>query len=115
MVRCPHCGRELTKHERICFHCEQDVSKAVDEAERPSLPTPQPYQIKKDFKKYKETAKKILSRLKKQPKIEAYCVKCKKKVNINNPQKYIMKNDRVAVKGICPYCSCKVFRILGKR
>lgn len=45
--------------------------------------------------------------------ITAYCVKCNEKINIKNPKPYIMKNQRAAVKGTCPKCSTKVFRILG--
>ncbi len=43
--------------------------------------------------------------------VEAYCVKCKKKVEIKNPEKVVLKNGRPAVKGVCPYCGTKVFRI----
>ena len=42
---------------------------------------------------------------------EAYCVRCKKKVEIKNPQKVKLKNGRPATKGLCPNCSTKVFRI----
>ena len=117
MVKCPHCGRTVTEHERYCYHCEQDVGKAVDEAERPRLPKPKTYNLKKDIKDYSSLVKKILrkSEKEKEIKISAYCVKCKKKVYVKNPKEYIMKNDRVAVKGSCPDCSTKVFRILGKK
>ena len=43
--------------------------------------------------------------------IEAYCVKCKTKRKIKNPEETIMKNGRPAVKGTCSTCNCKVFRI----
>ena len=45
------------------------------------------------------------------PSIEAYCVKCKTKRKIKNPEETIMKNGRPAVKGTCSTCNCKVFRI----
>jgi len=45
---------------------------------------------------------------------EARCMKCKKQVEIKNPEEIIMKNGLKAMKGICPDCSTKVFRILGK-
>ncbi|MEA3253714.1 MAG: DUF5679 domain-containing protein [Chloroflexota bacterium] len=41
----------------------------------------------------------------------AYCMKCKKKVEIKNPQQITLKNGRPAVRGVCPSCSTKVFRI----
>jgi hypothetical protein len=42
---------------------------------------------------------------------QAYCVKCKKKVEIQNPKQIIMKNKRPATKGTCPKCRTTVFRI----
>lgn len=52
------------------------------------------------------------------PKYQAYCVKCKKKVEIKDPQEIVMKGkggtERKAVSGVCPTCGTKVFRILGK-
>ena len=42
---------------------------------------------------------------------EAYCVKCKIKRIIKNPEETIMKNGRPALKGTCSVCGCKVFRI----
>ncbi len=41
----------------------------------------------------------------------AYCVKCRAKVEIRNPGNVILKNKRPAVKGVCPRCGTKVFRI----
>jgi DNA-directed RNA polymerase subunit RPC12/RpoP len=43
--------------------------------------------------------------------MEAYCVKCKAKVEIKNPEKITMKNGKPATKGECPNCGTKVFRI----
>jgi predicted RNA-binding Zn-ribbon protein involved in translation (DUF1610 family) len=42
---------------------------------------------------------------------EAYCVKDKMKVEIQNPQNITMANGKPAVKGICPKCGTTVFRI----
>ncbi len=42
---------------------------------------------------------------------EAYCVKCKKKVEMKKEEKITMKNGKPARKGICPNCGTKVFRI----
>ncbi len=44
----------------------------------------------------------------------AYCVKCKAKVEIKDPQEVTMKNGRSAIKGLCPKCGTKVFRIKSK-
>lgn len=45
--------------------------------------------------------------------VEAYCVKCKKKVEMKNVQEVTMKNGKKAKKGVCPSCGTKVFRIGG--
>ena len=42
---------------------------------------------------------------------EAYCVKCKSKVQIKDAQKVEMKNGKEATSGTCPDCGTKVFRI----
>ena len=42
---------------------------------------------------------------------QAYCVKCRKKVEVKNPKQIIMKNKKPATQGVCPRCSTKVFRI----
>jgi hypothetical protein len=44
---------------------------------------------------------------------QAYCVKDKEKVEIQNPQQITMKNGKPAVKGTCPKCGNSVFRIGG--
>jgi len=44
---------------------------------------------------------------------KAYCVKCKKSVEMKDPKKVKLKNGKPATKGICPKCGTKVFRIGG--
>ena len=41
----------------------------------------------------------------------AYCMKCRKKVEIKNPKQITLKNKRPAVEGVCSVCGTKVFRI----
>ncbi len=41
-------------------------------------------------------------------------MKCKKSVEVKNPEDVVMKNGMKAVKGVCPVCGTKVFRITGK-
>ncbi len=43
--------------------------------------------------------------------VQAYCVKCRKKVEMKSPKKITMKNGRKAWQGTCPNCGTKVFRI----
>jgi len=45
---------------------------------------------------------------------EAYCVKDKRKVEVQNPQRITMKNGKPALQGTCPICGNKVFRIGGR-
>ncbi len=42
---------------------------------------------------------------------EAYCFKCRAKKEIRNPQSVTLKNGRPAIRGVCPTCGTKVFRI----
>ena len=41
----------------------------------------------------------------------AYCVKCRKSVEVQNPEQVTMKNGRQALKGTCPDCATGVFAI----
>jgi hypothetical protein len=49
---------------------------------------------------------------------EGYCVKCKAKKEMKNAEEVSMKGKggtkRRAMKGECPDCGTKMFRILGK-
>jgi RNase P subunit RPR2 len=42
---------------------------------------------------------------------EGYCVKCKEKREIKDPQEITMKNGRPATQGLCPECGTKMFKI----
>ncbi len=44
----------------------------------------------------------------------AYCVKCKQKREIKEPEKVTMKNGRPAMRGKCPVCGTGLYKILGK-
>lgn len=46
--------------------------------------------------------------------MEAYCVKCKKKVEMQDGAENTMKNGRKMMKGKCPDCGTTVCRIMGK-
>lgn len=47
-----------------------------------------------------------------------YCVKCKEKKEMSNAEEVTMKGKgkikRRAMKGTCPTCGTRMFRILGK-
>lgn len=46
--------------------------------------------------------------------IQGRCLKCRKQVEIVNPQNVVMKNQMKAITGTCPVCGTRVFRIVGK-
>jgi len=46
--------------------------------------------------------------------IEAYDIKARKKVPMNNPQPYLMKNGMWALKGTSSETGIKLFKIVGK-
>jgi len=43
--------------------------------------------------------------------MQAYCFKCRKKVEIKNAERVTLKNARPATRGVCSHCGTKVFRI----
>jgi hypothetical protein len=43
--------------------------------------------------------------------VEAYCVRERKKVPIKDPVETVMKNGKPAVRGTCPDCGAKLFRM----
>lgn len=45
--------------------------------------------------------------------MEGYCVKCKKKVEIQNGKEVVNAKGRAMMKGKCPACGTTVCRILG--
>ncbi|GMV37172.1 MAG: hypothetical protein AMXMBFR61_16800 [Fimbriimonadales bacterium] len=42
---------------------------------------------------------------------QGYCLKCKAQKEIKDPVKTTLKNGKPAVKGTCPDCGGKIFRI----
>ena len=43
--------------------------------------------------------------------MQAYCLKCREKREISDPQSVTLKNGRPATQGKCPNCGTKIFRI----
>ena len=43
--------------------------------------------------------------------MEAYCLKCRTKREINDATQVTMKKGKPAMQGTCPVCSTKVFKI----
>jgi hypothetical protein len=40
-----------------------------------------------------------------------YCVKCRTKRDVENPEKVTMKNGKPAMKGKCPVCGTGMYKI----
>lgn len=40
-----------------------------------------------------------------------YCVKCRAKKEVADPERVTMKNGKPALKGVCPTCGTKMFKI----
>ncbi len=43
--------------------------------------------------------------------MQAYCVKCRAKQEMQNARAITMKNGKPATQGVCPSCGTKMFRI----
>jgi len=43
--------------------------------------------------------------------MEAYCLKCREKREMKNPNPITMKNGKPATEGQCPVCGTRMFKI----
>ncbi len=43
--------------------------------------------------------------------MQAYCLKCRTKRDMRNPQPVTLENGRPATQGACPVCGTKMYRI----
>ena len=43
--------------------------------------------------------------------MQAFCLKCRTKREMRNPQPVTLKNGRPATQGSCPVCGTKMYRI----
>ncbi len=48
-------------------------------------------------------------------KYQARCMKCKKQVDVKDPELVEIRKGVWAVKGKCSVCGTKVYRIIGKK
>jgi len=46
--------------------------------------------------------------------VSMYCVKCRAKRDVENPEKVTMKNGKPAMKAKCPVCSTGMYKIGSK-
>jgi len=47
--------------------------------------------------------------------VVGFCVKCRKKVEVKDPQEVTLKNGRKAIKGKCPYCGTTVYVFVSSK
>lgn len=60
-----------------------------------------------------KTLTNLIKKTMENPKLEAYCMRCKTKREMTNPETVITKNKRNAAKGKCSICGTNMFKILG--
>jgi len=53
----------------------------------------------------------LLSNRKGDTYMQAYCMKCRAKREMNDAKNIIMKNGNPAPDGVCPICGTRIFRI----
>ncbi|MBI2580595.1 hypothetical protein HYV85_02190 [Candidatus Woesearchaeota archaeon] len=46
--------------------------------------------------------------------VDGRCMKCKTNREMKDAKEVVMKNKMKAMKGTCPKCGTKMFRIIGK-
>jgi len=47
--------------------------------------------------------------------MKTYCFKCRRKVEMKNPERVTLRNGQTMTKGICSICGTKVIRCNGNR
>jgi len=120
---CEECGSEISANEEFCTDCgtrkpESSSSSTVDapeptlepETESASAQMPKKKSRQQELEEYE---KKYLNESETNVSWQAYDVKAKRKVEIQNPKAVKMKNGKWAVKGTSPITGIKVFRIVG--
>ena len=47
--------------------------------------------------------------------VVGFCVKCRRKVELVNPEEVTLKNGRKAIRGKCPNCGTTVYVFVGRK
>lgn len=76
----------------------------------PLMVTPQSYDMTSSSDNQKEENVSLVETHSVAP-VRAYCVRCKSKVEVQNPVQVNMKNGKPGMQGTCSVCKGKVFRI----
>ena len=98
--------------EGFTFTDDGDIGETSTRKAAQKKPQPKKKSRKQELEEYE---KKYLIESETNVTWEAYDVKAKKKVKIQNPKAVKMKNGKWAVKGTSPITGVKVFRIVGNK
>jgi len=98
--------------EGFTFTDEGDIGETSTRKAAQKKPQPKKKSRKQEREEYEKS---YLTELETNVTWQAYDVKAKKKVKIQNPKAVKMKNGKWAVKGTSPITGIKVFRIVGNK
>jgi len=98
--------------EGFTFTDDGDIGETSTRKAAQKKPQPKKKSRKQEREEYEKS---YLTELETNVTWEAYDVKAKKKVKIQNPKAVKMKNGKWAVKGTSPITGVKVFRIVGNK
>ena len=111
-------NNQSSKNDSTSLNNVKELEKEIEKLEAADVEHEIIQKLQKQNKKLDAIEKKLQSSPKTPDKPaqsenvpEAYCVKCKTKRQISEPEETVMKNGRPAIKGRCSVCNCKVFRI----
>lgn len=109
---------QSSKNDSTSLNNVKELEKEIEKLEAEDVEHEIIQKLQKQNKKLDAIEKKLHSSPKTQDKPvqsknvpDAYCVKCKTKRQISEPEETVMKNGRPAIKGRCSVCNCKAFRI----
>jgi PGF-pre-PGF domain-containing protein len=104
--------RRLSRTEAYCLKCKKDVVMKYQgivslRSGRKAKKGVCPHCGTEVFRLYRQPEGE-------QPRRQAYCMRCRKKVYVMNEKTVTLKNGSKAKKGTCPNCSATTFRLLSK-
>ncbi|RJQ41534.1 MAG: DUF2934 domain-containing protein [Dehalococcoidia bacterium] len=91
-------GRPIGREVEHYFRAKQILEKQATERIIELAPPPPVFKLTSISPSTKEN-------------MQAYCLKCRTKRYAKNPQSIQMRNGRAAIKGTCPVCGTRMFRI----
>ena len=101
-------ARPLPKETIMKGSTTQDGSSLSEEEKTPKQTLTDALQAEKETQ-----AEMLIKHTPQTATLQAYCMKCKQKRDMQNVSEFIMKNGRLAVRGTCAVCGTGVTRIGG--